>query len=201
MRWIGITVVGATLLMCALARAQVQTSALAPPSAPRASATPATGVTPRPIRPIVKRRRLAFLESPRLYRVAQGLMFSSAGFDYLETAGGMTSRSQLHLTVISPGLTQTVVLDLSNRFAEGGWAKFVGPHNVGGVIALNAGVDVLLALAARHLARRGPRWRMVATAMLVERVVAHLVGGSSWIGLSGRVAAPYAQFNPIWEYP
>jgi hypothetical protein len=146
------------------------------------------------------RRRMAFLESPHIYRAAQGLMISTAGFDYVETAKGIASPSHLHLTINSSGSPQTMVLDFSNSFAEGGWTRFIGPHNTVGVIALNAGVDALLAFAAHRLAQRGPRWRMLATGILVVRALEHISGGRSWIGLSGRIAAPYAPYDPFWQH-
>lgn len=206
MQWIQIAGLGATLMVILAVRAQTQTLELAPAPAQSlaessASATSAPAFPlPQPFRLVAKRRRLGFLESPRLFQAAQGLLVGTASFDYIQTALGIASRPVLHLTVVSPGLTRTVNFNFSARFAEGGWAKFVGPHNAVGVIALNAGADVLLALAARHLARRGPRWRLLATAVLVAQSLAHIHGGRSWIGLSGRIAAPYAQFNPVWQF-
>ncbi|HVA63241.1 MAG TPA: hypothetical protein VNF74_05920 [Terriglobales bacterium] len=212
MQWLPMAGLGVVLIGMGAARAWAQApapvllaasaSAAAAPAAASAGAVSAPAGPIRhsvPIRHEVEGAGGWFWESPRLFQAAQGMLFGAASFDYFQTARGMTSRSILHLTVVSTGLTRTVNMDFSARFAEGGWARFVGPHNVVGVIAVNAAADVLLALAARRLARQGPRWRTLATGVLVAQSLVHIGAGRSWVGLGGRIAAPYAQFNPVWQ--
>ena len=140
-----------------------------------------------------------WVESRRLYQAAQELLVGSAAFDYVETAEGMGSPPMLRLTVASAGATRTEELSFSGAFAEAGWARFVGRHTLVGVIAVNAGADVLVGVGAHYLAQRGRRWRLLGTALLVAQALAHLAGGRTWIGLSGRIAAPYAPYHPVWE--
>ncbi len=142
---------------------------------------------------------VGWVESPRLYRAAQEVLVGSATFDYVETADGMGSPPILRLTVANAGTSGTVAMNFSGAFAEAGWAKFMGRHNLVGVIAVNAGADVLVGAAAGYLARHGPRWRVLGTALLVAQALAHIAGGRSWIGLSGRIAAPYVAYDPVWE--
>lgn len=164
--------------------------AVAPAAAPAAAAVPAAeGTDSAPV---------GFLESPRLFRASQWLLAGAAGFDYFQTIRGMSRPPILHLTVSSPWETHTVDLDFRSSIAEGGWAKVVGAHNIGGVVAANAGLDLLIILAARRLARRGPRWRLMATMALLAQSWVHIEAGRSWLGQTDRLAAPYSQFQPVW---
>ncbi|HVB40095.1 MAG TPA: hypothetical protein VNE83_04305 [Terriglobales bacterium] len=141
---------------------------------------------------------LSALESPVVLRAAKWLLVGTASFDYGETIRGISHPPILHFTEVNQGFTSIVNLNFAPSYAEGGWAKVTGAHDIYGVVAANMVVDVLIAVAARHLARKGPRWRLLAIGALLARSWTHLQGGQSWVGYSGRLAAPYSQFNPVW---
>jgi|GEM_PF-3081864 len=180
----------AALLLVGIAEGLAAQSAVKAGPPPRA--------TPEQAKGLGATAPLSWLESPHLFRASEWLLVGAAGFDYGQTMRGMSKPSILHLTVSNAWETHTVDLDFSSSIAEGGWAKVVGAHNIGGVVAANIGLDLLVDLAARRLARRGPGWRLVAAISLWWRSWAHIEGGRSWLGLNRRLAAPYSQFDPVW---
>lgn len=138
------------------------------------------------------------MAAPRLYGWSQDALVGATGFDLGMTAEGLNHKPILRLTIANPGLTRTVDLNFAGNFAEGGWARAVSAHNAGEVCATYASADALLLLVSRRLARRGGGWRAMATVSLLAETAAHVQGGRSWVGLPGRLAAPYGQFQPIW---
>lgn len=210
MRWHWIAVVGVQLSLLALAQgpapAPAPIAALAPmpPAAAPPIALPPPLLLPPPRFPAaaVSRKpeaRLNFLASPLLFHISEGALFTAASFDLVETAVGMSSRHVLQWTPTGAS-TANVDVDFSQSFAEGGWAKFVGRHDIGGVLAMNAASDLLVDSFARRLAREGPVHRILGSALLIAWTVGHIQGGRSWIGLHRRLAAPYAGFHPVWLY-
>lgn len=185
------------LLPCALVMARAQ----APSPVPAVSgSSPAANAVPAPEAVLESRGAPldSFLASPRLYHAAQNFLLHAAVFDMEMTDEGLHHPTLLHLTIVNGGLTRTVNFDFTSRFREGGWARFMGARNAGGVIAANVAADVVMALVSRRLARRGPRWRMLATFALAAQGIVHISAGSTWVALPGRLAAPYAQFHPVW---
>jgi len=210
MRWLWIAVIGVQLSLLALAQgpAPAPAPAPAPVSAlgptPPAAPPPIAFLPPAPRSPAaaVARQpagRTNFLASPLLFHISEGALVTAASFDLVETAVGMSSRHVLQWTPTGAS-TAKVDVDFSQSFAEGGWAKFVGRHDTGGVLAMNAASDLLVDSFARHLAREGPVHRILGSALLIAWTVGHIQGGRSWIGLHRRLAAPYAGFHPVWLY-
>ena len=210
MRWHWIAVVGAQLSLLALAQGPALAPALAPvsrvasmpPAASPPIALPLPPPPPRTPAAAVARKpegRPNFLASPLLFHISESALFTAASFDSIETAIGMSSRHVLQFPP-SGAHTGNIDLDFSESFAEGGWTRFVGRHDVAGVLAVNAASDLLVDTFARRLARKGPWHRFVGTALLVAWSVGHIEGGRTWIGLHRRLAAPYAQFHPVWVY-
>ena len=138
------------------------------------------------------------LSSPRLFHLAEGTLIGTAAFDMAMTARGVTHPPILRLTVVDNGLTGYTNLNFSSSFREGGWAGFASAHNAPLLIALYAGEDILLTWTVRHFVTRNPRWRALGTLALLAQAWVHIEAGRSWVGLGQRLAAPYAQFNPVW---
>jgi hypothetical protein len=69
---------------------------------------------------------------------------------------------------------------LTNSFMEGGWAakwKLTGDRNYAGVEAWNVGLDVVQAIGAHYLHKRGPWEGRVGSAANYSHALAHLYGG------------------------
>ena len=139
------------------------------------------------------------IESNRAYHVSQGLLIASTAWDAVATARALTHPT--HLTgsyyYVPTGVWVYPNVDLTRYYSEHGWAKFFGPRNATGVVIANVGVSAGVLLLSHELAKRGPKWRAVATMLNSGRAAGSFAGAVSWIGQSD-----YANSLPAkWGYP
>jgi len=135
---------------------------------------------------------MGWASSSKLFHFAQGMLVEAASFDLSMTAAGLR-----HPPVLDYGRTR---LDFSRTLREAGSARFAGARNPYAVCGTYVAADGLLLWAAARGSRRGRWWRTLASAALLAQAVAHFEGGASWVGLPGRLSAPYARFGPQWTW-
>lgn len=139
------------------------------------------------------------LESKQAYRASQWFLIGATAVDAVVTYRGLTHPT--HLTgsyyVPDPGLWIYPNVDLTRQFSEGGWARFAGPRNAGGVVAANVALNAGVLLLSHELAKKGPRWRAVAMALNSAKAAGSVSAAAGWAGVYG-----YANSLPAkWVYP
>jgi hypothetical protein len=153
-----------------------------------------------PAAPQQESSRLArAIESKAAYRSSQWFLIGATALDAVETYRGLTHPTHLTASYYIPetGLWIYPNVDMTRRFSEGGWAKFAGPRNAGGVVAANVALNAAVLLVSHELAKKGPRWRAVGTMLNSAKATGSVVAASSW---SNDFA--YADNLPgRWGYP
>jgi hypothetical protein len=124
-------------------------------------------------------------ESKATYRASEALLLAGTMFDAVQTWRGLTHPTQFYAYDGGVMLQHT---DYSQALRESGWARIAGPRNAGGVVGLNLAVNTAVFVVSHELAKRGGKWRAIASAMNGVRGATSLAGGYSWV-------APLAKAN------
>lgn len=138
-------------------------------------------------------------ESKPAYSASQWFLIGATAADAVMTYRALTHPTHLTGSYYNSdaGLWVNPNVDLTGRFSETGWARFVGPRNPGGVIAANVALNAGVLLLSHELAKKGPRWRAVATALNAGKAADTTFAACSW-----RAAYRYADSLPVrWGYP